>query len=444
MEPNYSSDTNAPTSIPGEPTPKPPKKRWPFSRKVTIIIGVTLAVVVLAVLAAMLGGSEKKTESDKTGRASLYVQRPGYENEGEGIGDATALISKATNKVVQYGGVNVVQACTVLTIKDIRDAGLKIEANQLTGAVQRTFMDGEGPGILPKASDSFLPFDNESNHCQYNLTDKGLVDLIVYQPAYVNQKAIAYELDRRYAPGPDVEGFQTYNYTHVDKDQPNDTTVFLRSPDISAALRTDMPDKAIRDKIIKLTAQRLRQGLSTPTPIQEFTYESPIFTGKVVNGCKLVNNAEFKAVLGVDSGPYVDEMMSSAVGVIENYETKELYNYVSHHCKRRSADGSTKDKTLTVNIETYETVEGAKANTKFELNSGFAKNVQAITPTIGDESYYADTAGLDKAVVLRKGRIIVRVNYYLPRGNAEVTAAQRIQALTPLVTSIANEKLKGF
>jgi hypothetical protein len=178
--------------------------------------------------------------------------------------------------------------------------------------------------------------------------------------------------------------------------------------------------------------------------VQEFVYDSPIFKGKVVNACTLVNNADFKSILGVDSGPYVDEKMSSAVGVIENYETKELYNYVSHDCKRRSPDGTTKDKTLNVKIETYETVEGAKANTKFELNSGFAKNVQPISPTIGDESYYADTAGLDKAVVMRKGRVIVRVNYYLPRGNAEISAAQRIQALTPLVTSIANEKLKGF
>lgn len=446
MEPNYSGNTNTPIAYPQGPAPEQPKKRWPFSRKVTIIVGVVLVVIVLVLLAILLNNdSGKKADNGKgADRASFYTQRPGFEGMGEGMGDPAALTSQPTNKIVQYRGVNVVQACSIITIKDIRDAGLKIEPNLVIGTIQRTFMDGEGPGILTKDSDSFLPFDDESNHCQYNLDDGGMIDLIVYQPAYTNQKAISYTLAGDYAQGSEIEGFQRYDETRKNKYAPNMVSIFLRNADISAAIRVDTPDKAVGEKMIKLTAQRLRQGLATPTPIEEFVYDSPILTGKTVNGCTLVSNTDFKGILGVDSGPYVDEMMSTAVGVHDNSETKELYNYVTHHCKRRSSDGSTKDKTLTIRVDTYETVEGAKNRTKFEKTQSSTKDLQLITPTVGDESYYADAASLDKAVVIRKGRVVVRVNYYLPKGNDDVSAAQRIQTLTPLIASIANDKLKDY
>lgn len=159
MEPNYPGTTNTPTNYPSAPPPDatPPKKRWPFSKKVTIILILAVAVIALVIAAFSLNKGSTSNKGDKN-KSSLYIQRAGFEDDGDGIGDALALISKPTSKVVQYGGVNIVQPCSIITLKDIRDTGLRISANQLAVAVNRTYMDGVGQASLPKPSGSFLPF----------------------------------------------------------------------------------------------------------------------------------------------------------------------------------------------------------------------------------------------------------------------------------------------
>lgn len=446
MEPNYPTGANTPSvnPYPQQPalSPEPSKKRWPLSPKLTIVLGVVLLLIALAIAAVLLNkGSSKNGKKDGGGNdlSSLYIQRTGYENVGDGIGDPLALISKPSGKTVQYGGTTVVQACTLITIKDVRDAGLKIQPNQLTGTVKRTYFDGVGPALLKKGSDLFLPFDSDSNHCQYLLEDKGVVEVVVYQPNYTNMKAVDYEVGRKHTKGADVNGFKTYQ-AEVRQNDPNNTSIFFRSDTLSAKLRIETADKTAKDKIIALLGQRLAQA---PTAIEEFSYESPIFESKVVNACSLTDNTDFKSILGIDSGPLTEESLGSAVGVIQEATGGKLFNYVAHDCKRRSVEGSTKDKTLSIKTQTYETIEGAVASTTFEKTGGSTSNLQEISPVIGDESFYGDTAGQSKAIVIRKGRVIVHMSYYLPEGNNAITAAQRIQTMTPLAQAIA-DKLKSY
>ncbi|MET1033327.1 MAG: hypothetical protein ABWX94_02405, partial [Candidatus Saccharimonadales bacterium] len=405
MEPNYPGNTNMPAGYPQAPLPEQPKKRWPFSRKLTVIIGVVLALIVLAVVMISLN---KGSSSDKNGdNSSLYISRPGYEKEGDGVGDATALISKSSGKIVQYGGINVVQPCAVLKMKDVRDANLKINANSLTGPVTRNSIDDVGAAKLPPPSSSFLPFADESNFCQYYLVDQGVVQLDVYQPPYATEKALASQLERTFTAGADMEGFKIYS-KKVDPKDPNQETIFFRSSNLSAQLRIDSPDKAAKEKIIKLTAQRLKQALTTPTPVEDFVFESPILEGKTANPCTFVDNSEFKAALGVDAGPLVEEKIGSSVGVIQDLDTKKLFNYVSHDCKRYAAEDGPlvlNQKYVTLHTITYETEEGAISATKFEQTSGVSPGLEKVTPTIGDESYFGNTAGLQNALVVRKGRV---------------------------------------
>lgn len=444
MEPNYpANNTNTPTGYPQAPPPEQPKKRWPFSRKITIILGVVLAVVALALVIMSLN----KSTSDSGDEKSLYTSRPGYEKENDGVGDATALIFKSTNKIVKYDGTDVVQPCTVLKIKDVRDANLKISANPLVGPIIRNSIDDTGAAKLPPPSTSFLPFADESNFCQYFLNDQGVVQLDIYQPPYATEKALASQLERTFTPGTDMEGFKVYA-KKIDPKDPNQETIFFRSSNLSAQLRIDTPDKTAKEKIIKLTAQRLKQALTTPTPVEDFVFESPILKGKTPNPCTFVNNSDFKAAIGVDAGPLFEEKVGSSVGVVQDLDTKKLFNYVTHDCKRYAAEDGPlvlNQKYITLHTTTFETEEGAISSTNFEQTSGVSPGLEKVAPTIGDESYFGNTPGLQNALVVRKGRVVVRMGYYLPEHtNTTTPNDERIKVLSSLAKSIADDKLKDY
>lgn len=408
--------------------------RRPLSRKSILIMSLISGLIIVAVAVWFLMGGADKAGQDNT---SLYHKRAGYEQAGAGIGDASALVSKYTNVVVEYGGAKVIQPCTVLALKDVRDAGLKLKANQLPGAVSRVFFDGQGSAPLPAASDFSLPFTDDSNMCQYYLEDEGEVTLTVYQPSYASEQAVNRQISRNFNPIADVGGLKAY-VEQPGKSGDNTSVYMLKGNGVSAQLRLTTPDTAAKSRLLDLTAQHLAQAAMTPTSLENFTYSSPIFDSAVVAPCSLSDPASFKAILGVDQGPLTQETLSSAIGVIE-YQGTGRYNFVTRTCKHRSADASTRDKTLTIEATTYETTEGAVAATAFEKSGeSLAKNIQAITPVIGDESYFADSAGMSNAMTIRKGRVIVRLSFYVPQLDDSITPELRIQAMTPLAKKIAS------
>lgn len=450
MDPNYPNSNGNANIFPGQPqpamtpppSPTPPKKRWPFSKKTTLILGLGLVIVVgLVVVAMNMGGSGDKKKQSTNDRASLYIQRPGYEGISEGVGDPLSLFSTPTN-VVKYGGVDVIQSCSLLTLKDIRDAGLLTEANQLTGIVDRTYFDGGSPAMFANAPSSFLPFENESNYCQYRLENKDFVEITVYQPGYTPAGAVNYEVGRQFSPIADVEGLKTFKQTKQHESFPNEGTYYLRDANVDVKLRVSTPEKKHNETMLKLLAQHVIKARTTPTPLERFEHKSPIFEGTIVNACDLIDNAFFKAIHGSDSSPLVNEKASGAVGVIGE---GTYYNYVSHDCQRRAPDGEVTTDTVSVNVTTYESVEGAKAMFNYEREqSPFTKDSQEITPVIGDESYYASIASMNNAITFRKGRVIVSANYYAVPGDNKLTAAQRIETLAPLLRSMIDKHLKNY
>jgi hypothetical protein len=446
MELHSPSNTSTPPQYPQPPAPDTthqPKKRWPFSRKVTVMIGAAIVIVLLVVVALVANKSSSSDKGASQDKSSLYIKQPGYENNNAGIGDALALISKPEGPVAQYGGGNVIQACSVVTIKDVRDAGLKISANQLTGSVRRVFFDGLSSAQLKKPSDLFLPFNDDSNFCQYYLEGKGSVEVTVYQPTYASKSAMDYELGKGYTLAPSINDLKVYQKKPGEK--PDAATYVVRGDNFDAKLDITTPNAEAKANILNVLAKRLGEGAGG-TAIQLFSYQSPIFTGDTVNPCFLLDNPDdFKKILGVDSSPLIEESLATAVGVIEDSTTKKLYNYVSHDCKRRSPEGSTKDRTLLLDTQTYESEDGAKALLAFERSSGsLTKNLQEVSPVIGDESFFADTSGMDNALVFRKGRVVIHMSFYLPQNNDAVPAEKRIEALRPLAEAIASDRLKSF
>lgn len=450
MDPNYptsNGNTNMfpgqpqPAVTPPQPEPAPPKKRWPFSKKTTLILGVGLVVVVGLVIAALnMGGSgdKKQPKDNKTG---LYIQRPGYEGISEGVGDPLSLISTSKN-VVKYNGTDVIQSCSLLTLKDIRDAGMLTEANQLTGVVERTYFDGDSPAKLLNEPSSFLPFENESNYCQYRLEDKNFIEITVYQPDYTPAGAVDYEVGRQFSPSTDVEGIKTFKKTKQNESFPNEATYYLRDANVDVKLRVSTPEKKNNEAVLKLLAQHLIKARSTPTPLERFEHKSPIFEGAAVNACDLIDNAYFKAIHGIDSSPFVNEKASGGVGVIGE---ATYYNYVSHDCQRRAPDGEVSTNTVNVKVTTYENADGAKDMFNYEREqSPFTKDSQPISPMIGDDAYFASIASMNNAITFRKGRVVVSANYYSVPGDSKLTAAQRIEKLTPLLQAMIDKQLKDY
>lgn len=450
MDPNYPNNNGNPNMFPGQqpattpqPEPTPPKKRWPFSKKKTIIIAATLVVVVGLVIVAMgmMGGSGDKKKDSTNDKSNLYVQRPGYENISDGVGDPLSLVSTSTN-VVKYGGVDVMQACSLLTLKDIRDAGMLTEANQLTGVVDRTYFDGGSPAMFANKPSSFLPFENESNYCQYRLEDKNFIEITVYQPGYTPAGGVDYEVGRQFTPIANVEGIKAFKQTKQHESFPNEGTYYLRDTNVDVKLRISTPEKKSNESTLKLLAQHVIKARSTPTPLERFEHKSPIFEGTAVNACDLIDNAYFKTIHGGDSSPLVNEKASGGIGVIGE---GTYYNYVSHDCQRRAPDGEVSTDTVSVNVTTYESAEGAKAMFNYEREqSPFTKDSQQISPVIGDESYFANIASMNNAITFRKGRVIVSANYYSVPGDNKLTAAQRIEALAPLLRTMVDKHLKDY
>jgi len=422
----------------------PKKRRWPLSRKWTIITVVLLLVVVFYAVVIMLHKPQGGNSQDQT---TLYINRPGFTHT-DGVGDPLGLASKSAGQVVQYGGQNVVQACALLSVEDVRAAGFKIDPDQLTTSVTQTFFDGVGPA--PYASDSvessfYLPDPDITNNCEYHLMNREYAQVIVYQPNYIKMNVVASEISRTSTPLPDMGSVKVFQNTKAPSGIPNDNDYYLQAPTATASVRFETADSTSRDKALKSIAAHLEQAAATPTPARVFTFNSPIFTGSTLDPCTLNDNVLFKAIQGQDSGPLVKQWVSTVVGV-DDIGGKS-YNVVANDCDRRSSSYSViTSKSVRVATQTFETEEGAKAEYYFERNtSPTTSNAKDITPTIGDQSFYADsTASEDNTLVIRKGRAILHINYYVPGTDKQLSADQRIKVMTDPVRTMIETKLKDF
>jgi len=455
MEPN-----NQPTDAsPGtEPTPVPPKKGMSNRNKVLIIVGASvIGLIVLIVLVSLIISlftpKKPQTPADLSHAADLYIARPGYDKT-DGIGDAMALKQVPTN-VVSYGGVNVVQACNILNIKDINDSGMKLEPRQDAEGVKRTYFDGNGAGSIVLDSSTALPFDQDTNSCTYYVQGSratNYVNIAVYQSAYVNMGAVDHAIGYNYTQQGAIHGVNVYAQQ---KQNPSDQELadvdiyILRSSNAASQVTLAMGDKDAKSKLLDKIATNMEAAQTTPTPVDRFELQSPIFNGTALESCSLVDNSAFRAVFNSDASPLVQERTGSAIGIIQHQPDPKkpgtFYNYTSSDCTRYApARTYLYANRIAITTTTYETVDGAKGQYQFDHEaSPFTANVMATPVTVGDESFYGDVAGLEHAITFRKGRVIVSASYDLGQNNKGVPDAQRMQTLMPLVQQMVT-KLKGY
>jgi len=436
--------------------PIPPKKYVsPRKKALFVAAGLVLVVVLGLFVMSLFAPKKPQTAADQSHAADLYINRPGYD-VADGIGDAAALKQASTNKVISYGGTNVIQACDILSIQAINDSGMKLKANPDSQAVKRTYFDGNGAGSIVLGSNLSLPSDDNTNSCLYYVQGSkanNYAHASVYQPAYVNMGAVDTALAHSYTLQGTMHGLQVYAQKKQTPPDPLlvDTDIYIiRSSNAAMQVMLDTSDKDAKSKLLDKIAANLATAQTTPTPLDRFEMQSPIFNATALESCALIDNNAFRAAFNSDASPLVQERTGSAVGIIQSQpdpkkSTSAYYNYTSSDCTRYApAETYLYANRVTVSTTTYETVEGAKDAYVFSHSqSPFTSNVTPTPTTVGDESFYGDVAGSDHSITFRKGRVIVSVSYDLGKDNKSVPDTQRLQTLMPVAQQMAS-KLKAY
>lgn len=442
MDPNYpnANSTNGftPYQNPGSPALSP--KKGPFSKKMLLIGGAVLLVLILIIVVLMSGGkkSNKQATNNPQLDSSLYVDRKGYFNEAGGVGDATALYSKPSSQIVSFKGTNVIQPCALITIQDIRDNGLYIIANPLTGPVEQSAYTGQGSQSTPEPS-KYIIRSGEKNTCSYYVQkdtrdDPGVVEATVYQSFDASSEAIDDDVSRKYVIQAAFEGIdmKVYKNAKTNNLSPNESTYFIRGNSVSAEFRINVTNKDKEGALLKLFVERLYKAQTTPTPRMQYGYKSPVMSKEIFSSCDILNDANFKQVMGAEAGPMTKEKFSTAIGIMTNPKTKKDFNYASYDCRRDIVDGQG-DGAFYIQTETFENESDAAVLFEYtQRPDALATGIQAVNPAIGDASFYGNPAAMKNALVVRKGRLIIHASYYND-ARRDITASERISKLRPIL-----------
>ena len=426
-------------SINPDPTPpspldpqNEPKKRWPFSIKATLIVGGIIVAVLIAIIAMVLMNGMKKPAEKKSTQTDSYITREGYSNDTGAIGDATALFSAPSGKVISFNGTSVVQPCGIVTIEDLRSNGVLISADGQTTPIEQNTYTDQGSRIIDRPSDTFLERYEEANTCRYALQQKpDTIKVTAYQSFDTSSAALQREIERSYTPAAPLEGLSIYSSTKKSATQSNEEVYIIRGAMTSIEIRLAMDDATKKKALLAVAAKRLKKAETTPMQSLVFDIRSPIMSKSVYMSCSFLDDANFKQVMGAEASPFLNQKFASAVGIVSIDKTKD-YNFVSHDCSRPVAQQQG-DGAFVMQSTTYEDEEMAKFNFEFEQQPlAFAKNIQEVTPTIGDGSFYGDTARSSKSLVVRKGRLVLHFTYDATTVK-DLTPEKRIATLRPII-----------
>lgn len=421
-----------------QPQPLPPAGKPTLPKKWLLIGGAVLLVIIVVVLLMILNNKpSSNTTGSKTPDPSLYISRQGFAFDA-GHGDPYAL--QVSDGVQTYRGQQVVQACAVMSPSDIIALGKQFQADQLTGTIKRTYFDGKGLGNIILDSSTALPFDQDTNACLYRLNEnngRDYISLNVFQPSYVNMGSVD-ETQDRYAPVADSHGLKVFKQKPTGDAEVDGLGIYiLRANNLAAQLTVAVDDTGVQAKVLDRIAGNLATAQTKPTPLPIFSLKSPVFTGgPILRACDLLDNDTYKAAFHTDASPLVRETASTTVGVVTDLVINgkaTSANFGASDCERNNSARTYLDGyTLQVFTETYETVDGAKAQMAFEKNDNpYSQNIQESTTKVGDESFYADADAAKHALIFRKGRVIVKVGFGSPNHPATYTPAQAMQITIP-------------
>lgn len=408
-------------------------------------------------------------EGSQTPDENTIVERPGYENLANSIGDPAPLVQKSGGKAITYQGEPMLQACEMLTLADLQEAGFLLDPNPLAGGIMRSYFDGKGEAAFSSPSEWSLPMFDESNQCSYGLyteqkesaPNEGEVEnaidtgseardpggkfilVTVYQPPYVSGNAVQYVLDRRYKKDSESDGVTIYTEKENRSGQIRSFLVGDRVA-VEIAFKLGLEGESAKEAFIQTVAKRMGEAVANPSGPPQFEYDSPTFTKAYGNGCKWTGNDEMRSLFGVDATPLVTERVGTAVGVITFTRSGDdtLYNYIDHSCSRYSSGGISERKSLNIHTTTYESEKPAQLD--FAFGKEMTREAKPLDEAVGDETYFQEEIAGNKFLVFRKGRAVVKLSIH-DKTNPDLSDAEKIERLVPVAQGIAEQMEKdGF
>jgi hypothetical protein len=430
--------------------PEPSKKK--LTKKQWILIAVGTVIIVIAAVVGLVVNQMHGTNNSSTQRdPNIYYSREGYsfEQTGKTIGDPLALdMSKHGAPLSSADGSNipVVYACNILSINDLHEQKVYLEARQDAKAVTRGFLDRTGKAgveineyTLPGASTT-----DDNNACQYSLQSGGLLNIAVYQPPYTQVGAINDTLSRKYTKTDAVSGLDTYKQ----KDEKSSTTNFMVVSDKSAIeflFNGTSLDTTAQKKLLATAARNFTEQEKTPVGAAIPQFTTPTYKQKYARACDFISNDDIKNLTGSDASVFTTEALPSATGVVSVDD--KLYNSIATECSRYNTglgSGLTAgafDQKLDVTITSFNADTAAKKH----MEASRKTDAGQVAASLGDEGYgFHDTAD-QNALVFRQGRFIVEIMFdrTVQRNAGLQDTTVMTQKLTPYAQQLAT-KLKSL
>ncbi len=429
--------------------PQPSKRKLTKKQWILIAVG-TVIILIAAVVGIVMSQSQSVNNMGTQRDPNIYYSRDGYspEQTGKTIGDPLALdMSKHGAPLSSADGSNVpiVYACNILSIDDIRQQKVYLDARQDTKAVVRGFLDRTGKAgveinkyTLPGASTI-----DDNNACQYSLQSGGFLNLAVYQPPYTQIEAVNDTLARKYSKTDSVEGLDTYKQ----KDDTSSANYMMVSDKsaVEVLFNGTSVEAAMQKKLLAIAAKNFIAQAKNPIGAAIPQFITPTYKQKYARACDYISNDDIKTLTGSDASVFTSESLPSATGV-ESLGGK-LYNSLTTECSRYNTglgSGLTTgafDQKLELTITSF----NADAPAKKYVEENRKADAGQVSASIGDEGYgYRDTVD-QNSLLFRQGRFIAEITFdrtVQKNAGLQDTAAMT-QKLTPYAQQLAT-KLKAI
>jgi hypothetical protein len=431
-----------PAPYPGAPVPPRRPARW----LVPVLVGAVLAIVLAAAGGFAVytrvsgdGGQSPGAAGGNSGSRIPNVDRPGFQDLEESIVDPAPLTEKVDAPPVTVGGAPVVPACSLLSLADLTQAGVRLKPNPLKGGYQRSFFDGKGTGAMEKGSDYTLPISPQ-NTCEY-FGYEGSVSIDVFQESYTSPKAMVEDVER-YEPQPAIKGVTVTKQpkTSTSTDGKEYAVFAMRLGKVLARVTLLIEQgklATVQPKVLDTVAGKLA---ATPVGNPVIGVDSPAYPMAPLDACAVLAAEDFQALTNVPAAPFAQEEIATAVGRINfslgtSVKDRNEYAYVETGCRRTTGETTSNDRvSLKLDVRSY-TTDKAAAN-DIAVTGPYDKG-QPISRTVGDESYcvtfeYARAAG---ALVFRSGRHHLVLTLFDPKNP---TKGQNPAAMAERLAPIAD------
>lgn len=421
MDPSYDSS---------EPAPDNEQQHTPKRKKV-IVASVIIAVLLLVALvtAALFTRAAIREEAVEPTDPKTRIDRAGYTNVHESIGDPFALQQKTTETVAVYQNAPVIDACNLLTLEAVTKQNLFISPGVDAGKISRHFFDGGSTAIDKEwlGSDELA---RDLNECDYPLiaTDgksNGNLHIEVYQPTYASAAGLRSELDDYLRSSETIDGVDVYNRTNTPIEDER-TFYFLeyKGTYVGVEFAVHDADKNTGRILLESVAKHFKATSDKPAGPAEYSFESPTFDGTFIGACKISAAEDAKSLFKQPANPSVHERIAPSTGILK-YDGKRE-NYVNNHCIRTTSGGEAK--TFTVEASSYESEKGAAAALARLKNSG-----SVDVEKVGDEAFFNKDNSPRNALYFRAGATVITLAV---NDGVDKIEEEYIEQLSPIAENV--------